>query len=266
MLIAVLSDIHSNLAALRAVISDLLSLGAQRVFCLGDTIGYFAHPRQCLELLFGLSQQIDFIRGNHEDALDDEEGWEDILNELFLYGIMHSDKCLLKEQSRFLRALPYARFFDDLGIAISHDNFVLPGSRKYVNHNGNADDDQACYIQLKSFDPAFRVGFLGHTHMPFFYGEVRGRLRAEHDEAPDNKVFQLLPEGRYIINPGSVGQPRDHDIRAAYGILDIGSEPWTFRFRRLKYDVESSIKAIDCMQIGDERTIVRMKDRLKRGW
>lgn len=268
MLIAVLGDSHSNLAALMVVIKDLLSAGAQRVFCLGDTIGYFAHPRECLELLQSLPIPVDFLRGNHEDMLDDEIGQEDIVNELSLWGIRHSDRCLTKEQSRFLQALPRALFFDDLGLAISHDNFTLPGSKRYAMPDCDINGIEPCYVQLKVLEahPRVKVSFLGHTHIPYFYGKVPGQLRDVSEHETNGKTFELLPEGRYIINPGSAGQPRDHDTRAAYGILDTGSEPWTFCFRRLKYDVESSIKAIDCMQIGDERTIVRMKDRLKRGW
>ncbi len=265
MKIAIISDIHSNLPALRQVFDDIIRAGAERVLCLGDIVGYYAQPRECLEFLLGQSRPVRFIQGNHERLLRDECWKDDAYNEMALAGVRQADKQLTDEQYQFLHGLPRAEFFEDLGLAISHDTFTYPGNEQYVLYHGHADDEESCYSQLQVLPQQFRLAFLGHIHIPFIYEKVPGRLRAQYDEDINNLEKELLPSARYLINPGSVGQPRDHDCRAAYGLLDLGEGRQTFCLRRLDYNVKETLAALSGME-EEEDILALLKKRIKGGW
>lgn len=266
MKIAVISDIHANLFALQAVLDDIFKEKVERILCLGDMIGYFANPKECVELLQYFPKPIHFVRGNHETLLHDECWRADCENEIVMPGIIHADKTLSEEQCEFLQRLPKSQRFDNIGIAMSHDTFTLPGNSSYVLFDGQAEGEEACYSQLQVLPQEFRLCFLGHTHLAYFYEKIPGKLRASFFDNINNCDFPLLPEARYLINPGSVGQPRDFDNRASYAILDLTTENSTVTFRRLPYDVDASIKAIDSMEIEDQSVADKLKNRLWRGW
>lgn len=266
MRIAIISDIHSNLGALRVVLQDMIDEGAEQVLCLGDIIGYFAHPPECLNMLLQFSLPVYFIQGNHERLLRDECLDEDDLSEMAFAGILYANRRLDDKQCGFLRGLPRARFFSDWGVAISHDTFTYPGNGKYVLYCGEADGEELCYMQLQALPEQFQVGFLGHIHIPYFYEKVPGKRRADYLEDICDKELPLLQGARYIINPGSVGQPRDHDNRASYGLLDLGEKSRTFRLRRLHYNLDASIQSIDRMELADKAIEKNLKQRLRYGW
>lgn len=269
MRLAFFSDVHANLAALQAVLQDIETQQVERIFCLGDIVGYFAQPKECLDLLRKSSLPIHHVRGNHELLLRDECWREDCENELVLPGIVQADKVLSDEDVEFLQSLPSYQQFDNFGIAISHDTLTQPGNGRYVSYRGDDYGDEPCYSQLKFMAPEVRIGFLGHTHVPYVYESVPGQLRAnnhEYDRAEDCVVMPILAEARYIINPGSVGQPRDRDNRAAYGLLELTESGSTYELRRIPYDLEATISSIDSLPTADESTLNRLKRRLISGW
>lgn len=266
MIIAVISDVHSNLAALLAVVHDICLRKVDEILCLGDTVGYFAHPGECLDLLRFCGKPIRFVKGNHEDFLRDECGQNDMENDMAQAGIRHADRMLSDEQYQYLHGLPRSILFEDRGIAISHDTFTYPGNGKYVVYDGEADSEELCYQQLQMLPPQFRIAFLGHIHIPYFYEKVPGKRRADFLEDISDRELPLLPEARYLINPGSVGQPRDHDNRAAYGLLNLDGARQTFLLRRLTYAIEDSIEAVKSMRISDEQVTLTLQRRLRGGW
>lgn len=269
MKLAYISDIHSNLEALRKVLADILKEGADAVLCLGDMVGYFAHPSECLELLRNFSKPVHLIRGNHELFLRDQDWQEDCQNALVLPGIRQADKELSDEQYNFLQSLPRSLEFPDWGVIISHDTLTWPGNGQYVSFLGENYGEEPCYSQLKFLPETIRVGFLGHTHVPYFYEKEGTALRAnfhEYSTETDYQTQLILPEAQYIINPGSVGQPRDYDNRAAYGILQLCDVVPAYTLKRIPYDVNVTIKAIDNMSIENEEIAERLKNRLSRGW
>ena len=266
MKIAVLADIHSNLPALLAVIKDLAREGAQEVLVLGDIVGYFAQPVECLDLLGSCGRPAHLVKGNHEDLLRDQCWQDEAENGMVLVGIRHADLVLSDEQYGFLRGLPRARFFTDWRVAVSHDTFTYPGNGKYVVYDGEADSEELCYMQLQALPVQFSIGFLGHTHIPYLYEKIPDKRRADFVEDLADREMPLLPEARYLINPGSVGQPRDNDSRTAYGLLDLDAKPATFRLRRLTYDIAATIEAIDDMRMAEGEVAEKLKRRLRGGW
>ncbi len=266
---AIIGDIHSNLAALRAVVQDIEAQQVDRIFCLGDIVGYFAQPKECLELLRSLARPIHFVRGNHELMLRDECWREDCQNELVLPGIVHADKVLSDEEYNFLQALPSYQQFDNCGIAISHDTLTQPGNARYVSYRGDDYGEEPCYSQLKFMVPEIKIVFLGHTHIPYFYESVAGQLRANyHDyrQIEDYVTLPILAEARYIINPGSVGQPRDSDTRTAYGLLELTEVGSTYEQRRLSYDLDATVRSLYRLPISDPSLCARLQRRLAAGW
>lgn len=265
----VISDVHANLAALKAVLEDIKAQQVDQILCLGDIVGYFAQPKECLGLLRQLSLPVHYVRGNHESLLRDSTWHDDCENELVLPGIIQADSSLTDEEFEFLHSMPRYQQFDNCGIAISHDTLTQPGNGRYVSYRGDDYGDEPCYSQLKFMAPEVRIGFLGHTHVPYVYESVAGQLRAnnhEYNRAEDYTVLPILAEARYIINPGSVGQPRDRDNRAAYGLLELTESGSTYELRRIPYDLDVTISSIDSLSTKDESTLNRLKRRLTSGW
>ncbi len=141
MKIAIISDVHSNLTALLAVIRDIALHKVDQIICLRDIVGYFSHPGECLDLLRYSDIPIHFIKGNHETLLRDERWQEDASNEMALAGIQHADSILSNEQYEFLQELPRSLNFKEWGIAVSHDCFHYPGIGHYILFCGQAEDD-----------------------------------------------------------------------------------------------------------------------------
>ena len=213
----VLSDIHANLTALEAVIMDAANF--DRVFCLGDVVGYGPDPNECINLLRTLPQ-LQVVMGNHDAALS---GIIEVGN--FNYDAQQA----LTVQASILSAgsMDWLELLDlekDVaGIHMAHGSPRNP-IWEYLSSN---------FIALENFS-AFtqQVCLVGHTHIPSIFELSKPR-----------KIRILLPEQgdlwrsekRFILNPGSVGQPRDGNPKAAYVIFDDADETW--QFRRVAYDV-----------------------------
>ena len=203
--IGVISDIHGNLHALEAVL-DVIE--ADIVLCAGDLIGYGAFPNEVVELV--RLKGIQCVLGNHDDAvLRDEFGW---FNPFAAEAGRWCSKALGGPQRSFLEGLPVKRDYRD--VAVFHGSPARP-MREYVTPG-------TPLVHLKDHLEASgaRVLVLGHTHVP----------------------FSTHVNGGLVANPGSVGQPRDGDERASYGVLD--TEGMSFTVDRVPYDVEAAANAI----------------------
>lgn len=216
---AIISDIHANLEALEAVLADIKEQRIDSTCCLGDVIGYGCDPLACLELVHS---HCDIrVIGNHEYAalgkVDAEQlnvvaqasmAWtQDQLTDRAFAIIAEFDTQSSREDLRFVHASPFE-----------------PERWHYILTIPEADR------AFKSFSE--RICFIGHSHLPMIFTESpdgQHRRRIGHDFQPDE-------EGRYLINVGAVGQPRDNDPRACYVIFDTAE--WEATYRRVDYEYQ----------------------------
>jgi diadenosine tetraphosphatase ApaH/serine/threonine PP2A family protein phosphatase len=222
---ALLSDIHSNLEAFQAVINDLESEHVDHVCFLGDIVGYGADPDQCIDLLRGLTSRV--VAGNHDWAA---VGLTDTtyFNPAAKSAIDWTSEQISPSHRKFLKNLPLTHMLPP--IQLVHATPSKPEAWNYLFSLREASDSfNNCEQQ---------ICFIGHSHSPVVFVENReGKVSV----LPDSS-FQVRDEHRYIINVGSVGQPRDDDPRAAYGIYD--SEKSSFTLKRVVYPVEDTQKKI----------------------
>ena len=223
MRVAYLSDIHSNWPALDAVLSDLaLQDGVDEVICLGDVVGYGPDPVRCLEHVRG-SGWLTLV-GNHDRACIDPTvlGW---FNADAAAAVRWSIKQLEAEQLEWLGGLPERA--ERAGCQLVHGSPRDP-VYEYIL------DSETAEANLRLIGDG--LCFHGHTHVP-------GVFHVEHGEVTHTYRHDALPvAGPALVNPGSVGQPRDGDPDASYGIWD--TEESTFEFRRVPYDREVVKRAI----------------------
>ncbi len=233
--VAVISDIHGNLAALNAVLECIDECGIAEIVCLGDIVGYGPNPRECVEVTLARCQTV--VRGNHDDGVLDRAQLGDF-NGMARTALLWTRAALLRSHLERIAALPLrAHLFG--AVMCVHDS-PQPGTAAYVH------DVRAAAFAFRGLDSG--ICLLGHTHVPMVFstqslfpddpltpGDVDARLLRDGD------VVELDPGSRYILNPGSVGQPRDSDPRASFGILDLDDA--TFRLRRAPYDIAATQQA-----------------------
>ncbi|HEU5162133.1 MAG TPA: metallophosphoesterase family protein [Thermoanaerobaculia bacterium] len=224
----VISDIHSNLPALTAVFRAVQRKRLDVLFCLGDIVGYGAQPNQVLERIRRFRGQKLFVRGNHDRvaAGGDAAGF----NHAARAAALWTRDRLTPQNRRFLGGLPQGPV-SDRGVTLWHGT--------------PADEDDYLFTPRSAREAfsrtATEVSLFGHTHLPCAFrkegeGELEGGL------VSGESALDLEVGTRYLINPGSVGQPRDRNPSAAFGILDLDRR--VFRFRRVEYDVRAAQKAI----------------------
>lgn len=261
MRVAVLSDIHANRHALEAVAKDARERRIDEFWCLGDVVGYGAHPRETLEWVEANARWL--VKGNHDHAVasGDLLGFNE---SAAVAARFHAQTLDPEERARiFAWPLHVAREVEGLNVLIVHASpddplreYVLPTDvpRALERWRGRAD-----------------LILLGHTHVPFFAQSaspdaprawrpqgfadtIRADLAAASRDVlvADAADDETLAEGEtlglddtqpfVVANPGSVGQPRDLDPRASYALLDFGAR--TVELRRVAYDVEAAAQAI----------------------
>ncbi len=221
MKIAIISDIHGNLEALQRVLLDAESQKVDRVYSLGDVVGYGPFPSECLHLTRGTTAGI--VRGNHEDSVLDLAMAERELNPRAYAGVVYSSKRLCEADQAYVRSLPDLITVDEFGLVLAHGSFTEPRSWNYITN------DEEARRELKALP--FRLCTIGHTHIPFVFGSDQGL----YEDLPDD--LELDCRMQYLINVGSVGQPRDGDCRASYGILEFSGGKTLFNLRRVFYDI-----------------------------
>lgn len=221
---AVLSDIHSNLVALQAVLAELADAEIDRYLCLGDVVGYGARPNQCCDLVREVGAIC--VRGNHDEAAVNPEKAE-WFTAPARACILWTREQLRKDNIRCLRDLPLRRIVDD-SITICHGS--VPDPDHYTVTPVDA---------ILSFrEMTTPVAFFGHTHYAeWFIDSGDGQLPIEYPQ-PTGGSLQLSPDRRYLINPGAVGQPRDGNEMASYAIYD--SEAREVVIHRVAYDIAKS--------------------------
>lgn len=219
---AVISDIHANLEAFLAVLEEIDSLRPDAVLCLGDIVGYGADPNECVGIL--IERGIPSIMGNHDAAASgfyEPAGFNPAARDAVLWT-RHE---LTPENRAYLAGLPETRTVED--VILVHGAISDPD--KYILSSEDA---------LAEFELMDETGLclFGHTHVAAHYRSRGGRI----DEPRDTR-FRTDDGGRHLVNPGSVGQPRDADPRAAYLVYDGEG---TIELRRVTYDIEKARKKI----------------------
>ncbi|MBI3087450.1 MAG: metallophosphoesterase family protein [Candidatus Omnitrophica bacterium] len=229
-----LSDIHGNFEALTAVLDHLAVERIDRYVCLGDLVGYGADPEACLSRLQGC--QAVSVAGNHDWAC---VGKLDVqwFNELARQAVLWTRERLGFTDLEYLRRLPLVATEGPLTLV--HGTLSHPDRFEYLADLAQAVDT------VRAGRTAYCLA--GHTHVPFVfeYDLNRQRMTRMLNAPQELAAVHLAAEDapvRYVINPGSVGQPRDGDPRASAAILD--TEARTLSVRRLAYDVETAQRKI----------------------
>lgn len=225
-----LSDVHGNRHALEAVLAAAPPASFDRVLVLGDLVGYGADPNAVVDRVRALDPFI-VIRGNHDKVACGLEP-PDEFNQIARQAVLWTLKTLTDENREYLRALPAGP--------------CAVGERAQVCHGSPVHEDE--YI-FDGADAAAAFGhlerpvcFFGHTHIPVVFVRSRQRLEAQVPSGEETTVLHLEPETLYLVNPGSVGQPRDGDARAAFAVFDDGTGE--VALRRVPYPVEQAQEAI----------------------
>lgn len=221
---AVLSDIHGNLEALRAVLADAASR-SDGVFCLGDVVGYGADPDACVEIVAERAQV--WAAGNHDYGVAGLVGL-DWFNRYARAACVWTRDRLDDDHRRYLGERPLVGAVDDATLV--HASPVHPEEWDYLVEPGDG------YAAFASF--ATRLCFVGHSHVPAVWS--LGSSGPDYRSGPAE--IALEAGRRYIVNVGSVGQPRDRDPRAAYAVWDL--EGGCVSIRRVPYDLAGARQKI----------------------
>ena len=233
MVCAVISDIHSNKEALDAVFLQIDGRGIETIYCLGDLVGYNADPESSVDQV--MSRAAAVIRGNHDKAV---AGFLDLdwFNSPARAAVLWTRSNVRPKTLETIRRLPEGpKEVADGTILLCH---------------GTPYDEDAYLMDARSLEKSYRVlgskypkvrfCFLGHTHLPLVVVLKKGSSKPEVTKLSD--TVDLDPSGVYLINPGSVGQPRDGIAQASFGILD--SRSMTYRNIRVRYAVQETQRRI----------------------
>jgi predicted phosphodiesterase len=225
----ILSDLHGNWRALEAILANAKDEYDQAVCC-GDIVGYNPDPAQVLE--WTRKNCFSVVRGNHDKVVAgiDEIEW---FNQVAQIAAIWTMRELTTEQMNWLRALPKGplkleHFYLCHGAPFDEDEYVI-----------TPRDANICFTHFE-----LPLAFFGHTHLQggFFYRRGRVGSLGPVGQAYKDRVVELEPDAMYMINPGSVGQPRDGDPRAAYALFD--SETKCVQLRRVEYNIEKTAEDI----------------------
>lgn len=215
---AIISDVHANLEALLAVLKDIKKRRLKSIFCLGDLVGYGANPNECIDICLKESKVV--VAGNHDWAAIEKTDISSF-NPVAAEAIRWTREKLSPEGLRKLKALELTQQVDNL--LLVHATPDKPMKWEYL-------------LSLEEFEREFshfrtQICFIGHSHVPVaVYQDDNGYC----DLVRDNP-FPIVAKRRYIVNVGSVGQPRDMDPRAGYAIYDGNNN--TIEIIRLDYNV-----------------------------
>jgi predicted phosphodiesterase len=225
----VVSDLHANEEALRAVFKRVRRKKYDAVLCLGDFVGYGAHPNQVLDTMRTLRGRKVFIRGNHDrvaSGLGDANGFNNAAKASALWTREH----LSAPNRRFLRDLAQG--------PVMHRDALLCHGAPYDEDEYVFNVHHAAQV-LALYDAPFIL--FGHTHLPAVFS-IDAEMNVTGFAVRNDATVKLDPKLRYLINPGSVGQPRDRNPLSSFIILD--TEKRTVQFFRVEYDVAKTQASI----------------------
>jgi len=220
MILALVSDIHANREALEAVLQDIEKQKVDKIYCLGDVIGYGSDPVACLDMVKQNCEVV--LMGNHEYAVLGKLPSSQ-LNETAKVSIAWTQNQIDERLIPMISDLPTSASLGELHFV--HASPYEPDHWHYILSPEHAE------LAFQHFTQ--RICFHGHSHLPTIFAGFGGQIRrqAGHD-------FQPNEETRYLVNVGSVGQPRDNDPRASYVLYDDQEDE--VRFCRVEYDISAA--------------------------
>jgi len=227
MKIAVFSDIHGNLAALESVWADLESQQPDAVYCLGDQVGYGAHPNEVVEFIH--QREIPTLMGNYDEGVGfdlDDCGCvykDPELKRLGDLSLAWSRAQTTRENKLYLQSLPLQIRLEDRRPRL----LLVHGSPRRMNEYLYEDRPRATFERIAKLAGS-EVLLFGHTHLP----------------------YEKRVAGTLFVNVGSVGRPKDGDPRACYALVDLNRRPRVV-LRRVEYDVEAEAAAIERSDLPD---------------
>ncbi len=225
----ILSDIHSNHEALSAVLARVKRKRWDKVVFLGDLVGYGANPNQTVDMVRAL-KPLQAIRGNHDKVCSGVENGE-MFNRVALQAAQWTQQRLTKSNLEWLYRLPEGPTVVDGAFAISHGTPI--------------DEDAYIFGEIEALNvfrqTAFPLCFFGHSHFPVVFGLSPDAIHTVLTTSPTFRI-RLEPGMRYLVNPGSIGQPRDGSPLASFGMYD--SDVKTVTIYRVPYRVERTQKKI----------------------
>ena len=249
MRILIISDIHANLEALEACLDA--APAHDRVFNLGDIVGYGANPNEVTERARALGEV--FVRGNHDKACSGVSSLDDF-NPIAGLAALWTRERLKPEHLEFLRAIPQGP--------------LSPLDGLQCVHGSPRDEDEYVLFPRDAYSilvhAAVPLTFFGHTHVQGGYWidderDAEAVIQPQYPTANSAQTFrlQLSPAARYLINPGSIGQPRDGDPRAAFALYD--TDDGSITFHRVPYDIAQAQEKIFAAGL-PERLAIRLEE------
>ncbi|MDH5478447.1 MAG: metallophosphoesterase family protein [Nitrospinota bacterium] len=217
---ALFSDVHSNKEAFEAVLEDIRLYGVDQMLFLGDIVGYGPDPNECMDLLLTVADIS--LGGNHDWALVGKTP-NDYFNPFAKAALDWTNNTLRDDLKDFLKRTRAMDVFN--GVVLAHSSPKLPEEWRYVLTKEDAMDN---FNHIEG-----EICFIGHSHQPIFI-----EMPDEHTVIPIREKFKVLEPGKkYIINVGSVGQPRDSNNKACWLLYD--SDLGSVELRRVAYDIEA---------------------------
>lgn len=226
----ILSDMHSNWDAFEVVLRRARRKRFDAVLVLGDLVGYGGAPNQVVEAVRRLGPRLYTVRGNHDKVVTGIDNGANF-NQTALTAAQWTTGRLTPGNLRYVRYLPQGPLQIEEGVAICHGSPL--------------DEDTYVFSDVDAYEIfsqySMPVVFFGHTHIPSLFS-LEGRRLGVTALRGDGGTIKLHPEGRYLINPGSIGQPRDRDPRASYMIYD--SRRRVVRWYRVPYPIAEAQQRI----------------------
>lgn len=229
------SDLHSNDEALSAVLSRVKRKKFDRVVCLGDFVGYGSDPNKVLDRFRTLPRTTIAIRGNHDKVVSGIDAGE-MFNPPALFAARWTTERLSKENLEFLRRLPVGPVVVDNLFVVCHGSPLDEDAYIFSDFDASMN-----FVHMNRLDRDIQVCFFGHSHIPSIFTLEPEGIRVEAVRGARARL-KLEAGKRYLINPGSVGQPRDRNPKASYAIFD--AKEMTVHFDRVAYDVQSTRRKI----------------------
>jgi predicted phosphodiesterase len=214
---AIISDIHSNLEALQKALRLIDDQDVDEIICLGDIVGYGANPNECVDIV--RSRCSASILGNHDEAALDVSQAVDF-NAVALKAVQWTAQELTNDSKSFLSSLLMTHTINDLLFVHSS-----PRSPELWDYIVDAGDAATAMGHLEE-----KICFIGHTHIPVIFSR-KGRTKL------------ITKEDQFLVNVGSIGQPRDGNPMLAFGIFDSSS--WEYHLIRSEYDIQEAVEKIN---------------------
>jgi predicted phosphodiesterase len=223
-----IADVHANMRALQVALASLQQAGVDKLVFLGDLVGYGAEPGECIGILQEQKNLVP-ISGNHDRQVLGEKAPQ--MRRTATRALEWTQSVLSPGHIRYLQSLPQGQTLDDVFILV-HGSLLSRDA--YILNTHEVEQNRKCMVEEFK---GMRICFFAHTHVPMLIG-----TKSLVTDLRETRAFKLNQNDVYLINPGSVGQPRDKCPLSSFAIFD--SSNWTVTFIRKTYDIVGAKKAI----------------------